>query len=75
MLNAERVLTRRMKAVLNETTRTVHKPRMGGRALQTECGVAYHVAPDRLRTTSVERATTELGATKCGRCFEDGGGY
>jgi len=23
----------------------------------------------------VERATEEFGATKCGRCFEDGRGY
>lgn len=64
-----------MDAVLNETTRTVHKPRVGGRDLQTECGVAYLVAPDQLRTTSIERATAELDATKCGRCFEDAGGY
>jgi hypothetical protein len=64
-----------MNGVLNETTGTVHKPRVGGSDLQTECGVAYHLAPGQLRATSIERATTQLGATRCGRCFDDAGGY
>lgn len=64
-----------MDGVLNETTRTVHRTRPGGSDLQTECGATYHLAPDQLRVTSVERATAEVDAGKCGRCFDDAGGY
>ncbi|QIO25045.1 hypothetical protein G9465_22430 (plasmid) [Haloarcula sp. JP-L23] len=61
--------------VLNKTTKTVHKHKIGNAKLQTTHGLTYHVAPDKLRMTSVESATTEFNATKCGRCFEDAGGY
>lgn len=64
-----------MKGVLNETTKTVHKHEIGKTELQTECGLTHHVAPDQLQTTSVEQATADFDARKCGRCFEEGGGY
>lgn len=64
-----------MDGVLNETTGTVHRSQVGGPDLQTECGISYHVAPEQLRATTVERATAEFGANRCGRCFEGAGGY
>ena len=64
-----------VSGVLNTTTMTVHKQEIGAAALQTECGHTHHVDPERLRTIRIERATEDLDASKCGRCFEDGGGY
>jgi len=64
-----------MDCVLNETTRTVHKVEPGAPELHAECGVAYHLDPGQLWRMSVARAEREIGATKCGRCFEDGGSY
>ena len=64
-----------MDCVLNETTRTVHKVEPGVPELHAECGVAYHLDPDQLQKTSVTRAEREIDATKCGRCFENGGEY
>lgn len=64
-----------MDGVLNETTKTVHKHEIGKPNLQTMCGLTYHVAREQLRRTSVESATTEFNATKCGRCFDGAGGY
>lgn len=63
------------KGVLNETTRTVHRHETGKSDLQTACGLTYNVDPDRLRRTSIEQATTDFNASKCGRCFDDAGGY
>jgi hypothetical protein len=64
-----------MEAILNETTQTVHRQETGTPSLRTVCGVTYHVGPDQLRRVSVARATGHLDASKCGRCFDDGGGY
>lgn len=62
-------------AVLNRTTMKVHKHEKGTETVETRCGATYHLDPEQLLVTSVERATTEFDASKCGRCFEDGGGY
>jgi len=64
-----------MNGVLNETTRTVHKHDHQASDLSTACGAEYHLSPEQLRLTSVSRALTARDATKCGRCFDDGGGY
>ncbi len=64
-----------MECVLNETTKTVHKHEIGKSDLQTECGVTYHLEPDQLRLTTITQATADIGAEKCGRCFDDGRGY
>jgi hypothetical protein len=64
-----------MAGVLNETTRTVHELRAEEPRLRTECGVANHLEGEQLRKVSVDRATRELDASKCGRCFDDAGGY
>lgn len=64
-----------MRGVLNETTNTVHRKRSDGQDCRTACGATYHVSDDRLRPTSVDRALADSTASKCGRCFSDGGGY
>jgi hypothetical protein len=64
-----------MEGLLNETTGTVHEIRAEEPVLEADCGVTNHLDADQLRRVPVERATTELGADKCGRCFEDAGGY
>lgn len=65
----------RPNGVLNEHTKTVHKHELGSTNLHTVCGVTHHLASDHLREVPVERAVSDHGATKCGRCFEGGGGY
>lgn len=61
--------------ILNETTGTIHKRARGNEALHSICGITYHVDSGHLRQTPVERAADSLNVTKCGRCFEDSGGY
>ncbi|QIO24845.1 hypothetical protein G9465_19290 (plasmid) [Haloarcula sp. JP-L23] len=63
------------KAVLNETTNTVHKPKTGGSDFQTDCGVSRHLGRDQLRIITVEQAIDSTEISKCGRCFADVGGY
>lgn len=64
-----------MDGILNESTSTVHKQEVGTSALQTPCGITYNVPKDQLRRTSVGQVVTTTTITKCGRCFDDGGGY
>ncbi|WP_338740154.1 hypothetical protein [Haloplanus salilacus] len=64
-----------VRGILNETSMTIHKHAMGAEKFQTLCGQTYHLDRGQLRTMQVERATEELDAEKCGRCFEDGRGY
>lgn len=64
-----------MDCVLNRTTHTVHRHESDYPALRTACGATFHVHRDQLEMTTVERALAEASASKCGRCFEDGGGY
>lgn len=63
-----------MEYLLNETTRTVHKQERGVAGLRAVCGATYHLDPGRLRTKS-EASAGDIDASKCGRCFEAGGGY
>jgi len=62
-----------MERILNEVTNTVHKRVPGASAVETPCGVTYNVAADHLRRVSTDGLVTN--ATRCGRCFDDGGGY
>lgn len=64
-----------MKGVLNESTNTVHKQEIGVSALETPCGITYNVPEDQLRQTAIDDLVTTTTITKCGRCFDDGGGY
>ena len=62
-----------MERVLNEVTNTVHKQAIGTSTINTPCGVTYNVADDHLCQISANNLA--VTATKCGRCFDDGGGY
>lgn len=64
-----------MDGVLNETTNTVHRHERSKSDLESACGATYHLRREKLRMTTVDRAVSALSADKCGRCFEDGGGY
>ncbi len=62
-----------MDQILNEGTNTVHKQKTGAAPLETPCGITYNVPEDQLRQITTDQLTTTT--TKCGRCFDDGGGY
>lgn len=68
-------LNEAMNGVLNESTNTVHKHKMGPSEFETECGLTNHVGPDYLRRTSIEQALSNETTSKCGRCFPGAGGY
>lgn len=62
-----------MTRLLNEHTGTVHKPRQES-ANETVCGALRHVAGRNV--TSVANDEVRGGdVDRCGRCFEDAGGY
>lgn len=65
----------RTAGVLNEITGTVHKRKLGESILHTVCGLTYHVDSEHLERTAMDRAMDSLNVCKCGRCFEEGGGY
>ena len=62
------------KRLLNERTGTIHKPQSGA-GNETPCGALRHV-PQR-HVTHIADAQTRAGdeVERCGRCFEDAGGY
>lgn len=64
-----------MNGVLNETTNTVHKHDRSESDLKAKCGATSQVKREQLRMARVPEAVTESDASKCGRCFEEGGGY
>lgn len=67
-----------MKIILNEATNTIHKQGTETRRsnFQTICGATNHVSQNDLRhITSIESELETITVSKCGRCFEDGGGY
>ncbi|WP_335999102.1 hypothetical protein [Halorientalis halophila] len=65
-----------MDGVLNEVTNTVHKHETGKSKFDTECGVTYHLSADDLRVLgTIESELDGTNASRCGRCFDDGGGY
>jgi len=72
---APRLVLGTMECVSNEATNTVHRPEAGATHLKTVCSVTYHVPADHLRSAELDPEATTPTATKCGRCFDDGGGY
>lgn len=63
-----------MKRIVNAYTGTVHKPAVESRSQRTTCGALRHVPPTHVR--EVDLADDPLtDASRCGRCFEDEGGY
>ncbi len=61
--------------ILNETTMTLHKQDPGTDGYQTPCGHVSHVAQERLRLVEVAHVTEQYSVSRCGQCFEAGGGY
>jgi len=64
-----------MNALLNESTRTLHRRERDTAGLSASCGATTHLDADQLRATTVSEATSDGSVAKCGRCFDDGGGY
>lgn len=64
-----------MDGILNEHTQTVHRHEAGASDLDTACGASRNLEPGQLRAVPVRQATAAFDADRCGRCFEDGGGY
>lgn len=64
-----------MDGVLNETTKIVHKHQKERSDLEAACGATYDLNRDQLRMTPIRQAIADRSADKCGRCFEDAGGY
>jgi len=61
--------------ILNETKQTIHRRVPGADGFHRENGVTYHVDADHLRGARIEGAAGGADVTKCGRGFEDQGGY
>lgn len=64
-----------MDVLLNEVTYTIHRRKKSTTGFQAKCGIHHHLAHDKLQITTVEQSTTEASVNKCGRCFDDAGGY
>jgi hypothetical protein len=64
-----------MDVVLNQATGTVHLPEQGSGLYESACGATFQVPEERLQVTSLSSVREQAAVTKCGRCFEDGGGY
>lgn len=64
-----------MDGVLNENTNTVHKHVLTDSDLEASCGATTQLKREDLRMTSVAEATADPETSRCGRCFEDAGGY
>lgn len=63
------------QGVLNEHTGTVHKRKQGGDRLEAECGALRRIRSQNLRAVLVDDIVTKTDVDRCGRCFDDGGGY
>lgn len=64
-----------MEGVLNETTMTVHKHESGKSDFQSACGATADLSHDSLRMVPIGKASSDTTIARCGRCFEDAGGY
>lgn len=63
-----------MKLVLNEHTRTAHRPSTDGSSYLAACGALSAVSDDHVRTSAGDAGSHDE-FDRCGRCFEDAGGY
>ena len=64
-----------MDGILNTTTNTVHKHGFQDSRGRTVCGATMYLSESQLDEIDVNQAVTDHQASKCGRCFSDGGGY
>lgn len=62
-----------MKLVLNEHTETAHRPSTDGSFYLAACGALSAVSDDHVRTSADDGSDDEFD--RCGRCFENAGGY
>lgn len=63
-----------MTRLLNERTGTVHKPRQGT-GDGTACGALRHVPRHNITPVGDAEHRADGETERCGRCFEDAGGY
>lgn len=61
--------------ILNETTMTLHKQESGMAEFQTPCGHVTHIPQERLQIVDIGALATNYNTDRCGKCFEDAGGY
>ncbi|WP_115862661.1 hypothetical protein [Halorussus litoreus] len=64
-----------MERILNEHTGTVHKSRRGTTSDEAVCGALRHVPHRQVTSVPNEETGVEEGVERCGRCFEEAGGY
>jgi hypothetical protein len=69
------IQSRRSNGVLNETTNTIHRRDATRPGLESVCGVTYTLSKEYLRPAAIDRSGSQPEITRCGNCFEDGGGY
>ena len=63
-----------MDGILNESANTVHKQEVGKQTLESPCGATNNLSRDQLCQAAINQLVSTT-TTKCGRCFDDGGGY
>ena len=64
-----------MTRLLNEHTGTVHKRRQGPTGDEAACGALRHVTACHVRSVGTDESLPDGSVDRCGRCFEDAGGY
>lgn len=64
-----------MKRLLNEHTGTVHRVHPETTIDETACGALRHVPRQKIAVIGAGETKSSDEITRCGRCFEDGGGY
>ena len=64
-----------MKRLLNERTGTIHKAQPGMSSETTVCGALRHVPHHNITTVEIDETQLGDGIDRCGRCFQDAGGY
>jgi hypothetical protein len=60
--------------ILNEHTGTIHKQEDADR-LKAQCGALRQVPSQHLQPVLVDDVVPQDEVDRCGRCFDDGGGY
>lgn len=63
------------RGLLNGHTLIVHRARDGDYDLESDCGHTGNLPEKQLLTVPIPVATDQSDVSKCGNCFEDGGGY
>ncbi|MCU4925519.1 hypothetical protein OB905_05890 [Halobacteria archaeon AArc-dxtr1] len=64
-----------MRIVVNQSTKTVHKPSCGDSIHPAICGALWHVPEDQISVTTDGELASTHEFDQCGRCFEGAGGY